>query len=164
VGEPGSFSVGPSLVTTGNIFDVAGTAGFEKESFDLITAFCVFEHLPNLDKYVKVLRSLMKPGGHMVIGLPNVKSWNARLSGKHWNQYLLEHLWYFDRKTTRKFMEREGFRETRYRSAAYDAPVAHIVRRVAQTYGLPTPHFGLKLSNIVVPVPIGLMYGVFQLG
>jgi len=163
VGEPGAFSVGPSLVTTGDIFDVVGTAGFEKGSFDLVTSFYVFEHLPDLEDYVKVLGSLLKPGGHMVIGLPNVRSWSARLSGGHWNNYLLEHLWYFDRKTMRRFMERQGFYETRYRSAAYDAPLAHIVRRVAQTYGLPTPHFGPRLSSIVLPVPIGLMYGVFQL-
>jgi len=163
VGEAGSFPVGPSQVTTGRIFDLIGTNGFEKESFDLITSFYVFEHLPDLDKYVEALSSLLKPGGHMVIGLPNISSWNARLSRSHWNNYLLEHLWFFNRKTLQKFMARAGFRETRYRSVSYDAPLAHIVSRVAQTYGLPTPKFGPKLSSIVFPVPIGLMYGVFKL-
>jgi SAM-dependent methyltransferase len=163
LGEAGVFSIGPSQVTTGRLFDVIGTNGFEKGSFDLITSFYVFEHLPDLDKYVEALGSLLKPGGHLVIGVPNISSWNARLSRSRWNNYLLEHLWFFNRKTLQKFMARAGFQETRYRSVAYDAPLAHIVSRIAQTYGLPAPKFGPKLSNIVFPVPIGLMYGVFKL-
>ncbi len=162
VGAPSVFSVGPSQVTTGLFFDVAGTAGFEKGTFDLITAFDVFEHLPDLDKYVEVLSSLLKPHGHLVITVPDIGSWNARISGSRWNMILLEHLWYFNKQTLKTFMEKSGFRETRHRTLPYDAPLAHIARRVAQTYGLPTPQFGRALSSVVVPVPIGLMYGVFQ--
>jgi SAM-dependent methyltransferase len=163
VGAPAVFTVGPSQITTGNFLDVAGSAGFEKASFDLITAFDVFEHLPDLDKYVEVLSSLLKPGGRLVITVPDVDSWNARLSGSRWNMYLLEHLWYFNKKTMQTFMKRAGFHETRHRILPYDAPVAHIVRRVTQTYGLATPQFGSVLSSLILPVPIGLMYGVFEL-
>jgi SAM-dependent methyltransferase len=163
LGEPGAFSIGPSQVKTGHLFDILGTHGFEKGSFDLITSFYVFEHLPDLDKYVEALSFLLRPGGHLVIGVPNVNSWNARLSGARWNNYLLEHLWYFNRKTLQRFMQRANFHETRYRSICYDAPLAHIVRRVAQTYGLPAPRLGPKLSRVIFPVPIGLMYGAFKL-
>jgi SAM-dependent methyltransferase len=162
VGEPGTFSVGPCQVTTGRFFDVAGSPGFEEETFDLITSFYVFEHLPHLEKYVQALRGLLKPGGHMVIGLPDVGSWAAKLSGSRWNNYLLEHLWYFDKKTLRIFMERAGFNLTHHRTEPYDAPLAHIVRRVAQTYGFSTPRLGPTLSGVVFPVPIGLMYDVFE--
>ena len=162
LGEPGAFSIGPSQVGTGHFLELVGTDGFEKGSFDLITSFYVFEHLPDLDKYVEALSFLLKPRGHLVIGVPNAASWNAKLSGSHWNNYLLEHLWYFDRKTLQRFMQRAGFHETRYQSVCYDAPLAHIVRRVAQTYGLPVPKLGPNLSSIIFPVPIGLMYGAFQ--
>jgi SAM-dependent methyltransferase len=164
VGDPGVTAAGPSQIVTGRFFDVAGSQGFEKGSFDLITSFDVFEHLPDLDKYVEVLRTLLKPGGHLVITVPDIGRWNAKLAGSRWNMYLLEHLWYFNKETMRTFMARAGFHETQHRVLPYDAPVAHIVRRVAQTYGLPTPEFGPKLSSIVFPVPIGLMYGVFKLG
>ena len=99
----------------------------------------------------------------MVIGLPNIASWNARPSGSHWNNYLLEHPWFFNRNTLQIFMERAGFHETRDRSVSDDAPLAHIVRRIAQTYGLPAPQLGAMLSSIVFPAPIGLMYSVFKL-
>ena len=162
VGDPSVFSVGPCNVTTGRFFDIAGGVGFEYETFDLITAFDVFEHLPDLDKYVEVLRNLLKPGGRLVITIPDVSSWNARLAGGRWNMYLLEHLWYFNRGTLQTFMRQAGFRETKFRTLPYDAPLAHIVRRVAQTYGVSAPEFGPVISSIVFPVPIGLLYGVFE--
>jgi SAM-dependent methyltransferase len=163
VGEPGTSWAGRSRITTGHFLDVIGSPGFEKGTFDLITSFDVFEHLPDLDQYVSGLRSLLKPGGHLVITVPDVGRWNAKLAGKRWNMYLLEHLWYFNKKVLGAFMKRAGFRETHHRALPYDAPVAHIVRRVAQTYGLLTHDFGPKISNIVLPVPIGLMYGAFTL-
>ena len=92
LGEAGALSIGPSQVKTGHFLELVGTEGFEKGSFDLITSFYVFEHLPDLDKYVEALSFLLKPRGHLVIGVPNAASWNARLSGSHWNNYLLEHL------------------------------------------------------------------------
>jgi len=163
VGEPGTFLAGRSQVTTGHFLDVLGSPGFEKGSFDLITSFDVFEHLPDLDKYVQAFSTLLKPGGHIVITVPDIGRWNAKLAGDRWNMYLLEHLWYFSKKTLGTFMQRAGFRETHHRVLPYDAPVAHIVRRVAQTYGLQPRELGPTLSSIVVPVPIGLMYGAFKL-
>lgn len=163
LGESGTLPVGRSQIKTGHLFDVIGSPGFEKGSFDLITSFDVFEHLPDLDKYLKALKSLLKPGGHLVITVPDVGRWNARLAGSRWNMFLLEHLWYFNKRTLKAFMQKEGFRETHHRVLPYDAPVAHIVRRVTQTYGLPTPEFGPTLSGVVLPVPIGLMYGAFKL-
>ena len=76
----------------------------------------------------------------MVIGLPDVGSWAAKLSGSRWNNYLLEHLWYFDKKTLRIFMERAGFNLTHHRTEPYDAPLAHIVRRVAHDLWVLHPH------------------------
>ena len=163
LGETGTLSVGRSQIKTGHLLDLIGSPGFEKRSFDLITSFDVFEHLPDLDKYLKALKSLLKPGGHLVITVPDIGRWNARLAGSRWNMFLLEHLWYFNKRTLSAFMQTEGFRETHHRVLPYDAPVAHIVRRITQTYGLPTPEFGPMLSSVVLPVPIGLMYGAFKL-
>jgi SAM-dependent methyltransferase len=164
VGDPGVHEVGPSKMVTGNFLDIAGGAGFEKSSFDLIASFNVFEHLPDLDKYVEVLRTLLKPRGHLVITVPDVGTWSAKLARERWSMYLLEHLWYFNKKTLRAFMARAGFQETQRRSVPYSAPVAHIMRRAAQIYGFPAPKFSPRLSNIVFPVPIGLVYVVFKLG
>ena len=161
VGDPTTFNLGKNYIIKGRFLDLIGSEPFKFGSFDTITAFDVFEHLPILEKYVYALKSLLKPGGRLVVTVPDVGSWNARLSGQRWNMLLLEHLWYFDADTLRRFMKRAGFHETRHRSLPYDAPLAHIARRVAQTYGITLPRIDFA-SSLVLPVPIGLMYGVYQ--
>jgi SAM-dependent methyltransferase len=162
VGQPSSFMVGPSRVTTGKFFNVAGCKPFEDGAFDFITSFDVFEHLPNLDKYVDALGRLLAPKGRLVVTVPDAASWNARVAGRRWNMYLLEHLWFFDENTLNVFMKRASFRQIRHRKLPYDASLAHIVRRVGQTYNWSMPALSKALSDIVLPIPIGLMYSVFE--
>ncbi len=47
--------------------------------FDLITAVEIIEHLDNPRHFLRELRKLLKPGGHLVITSPNVEHWMARL-------------------------------------------------------------------------------------
>jgi SAM-dependent methyltransferase len=162
VGEPSTFMVGPSKVTTGRFFDVAGREPLENGAFDFITSFDVFEHLPNLDKYAVALGRLLAPNGRLIITVPDAASWNARLSGRRWNMYLLEHLWYFDETTLRMFMERAGFRQIHHRKVPYDAPLSHVVRRAGQTYKWFIPSLSKGLGDIILPLPVGLMYSVFE--
>jgi len=100
VGEPGIRTVGPSRITTGRFFDLLGREPFADGVFDFITAFDVLEHLPDLDKYLHALGRLLVPGGRLVVTLPDAGSWMATLSGRRWNMYLLEHLWFFDESTS----------------------------------------------------------------
>ena len=76
--------------------------------------------------------------------------------------YLLEHLWYFDQKMLNKFMNGAGFRQISNRSVPYDASLAHLARRVGQTYAAFPPSLAKLLPEFVIPVPIGVMYSVFE--
>ncbi len=162
VGDASQFMAGASTVTTGRFFDVLGREPFTDGAFDFITAFDVFEHLPDLPEYVDALSRLLTPTGRLVVTVPDAASWNARLSGRRWNMYLLEHLWYFDQKTLDTFMNRAGFRQISHRSVPYDASLAHLVRRVGQTYGTFPPSVAKLLPEFVIPVPIGVIYSVFE--
>jgi SAM-dependent methyltransferase len=162
VGAPSKFMAGASTVTTGRFFDLVGPEPFTDEAFDFITAFDVFEHLPDLADYVDVLSRLLIPKGRLIVTVPDGSSWNARLSGRRWNMYLLEHLWYFDQKTLNTFMNGRGFRQISHRSVPYDASLAHLARRVGQTYGAFSPSLAKLLPEFVIPVPIGVMYSVFE--
>lgn len=162
VGEPGSFPAGPSKVVTGSFFDLLGHMPFEFGAFDFISAFEVFEHLAELDQYITALGRLLAPGGKLVVTVPDLGSWAASVAGARWNMYLLEHLWYFDRKTLAKLMSRLGFRETGHRKFPYDATLPHLLRRAGQTYNLRLDSASAFLPNVVLPIPAGMMYSVFE--
>ena len=163
VGAVGTHAVGRSTIFTGKFFDMLGEKPLLQGTFDFITAFDVFEHLPDLDGYVRALRRLLTPQGRLIVTIPDVGSWMATLSGRRWNMYLLEHLWFFDEKTLAAFMARAGFRQTNSRKVPYDASLGHIARRLAHTYATNAGSLARSLPEVILPVPAGVMYGVFEL-
>jgi SAM-dependent methyltransferase len=161
VGEKGTFVAGPSTVIRGRFLDLIGQEPLPYGAFDFITAFDVFEHLPELSKYVHFLGRLLAARGRLIITLPDAGSWSARLSGRRWNMYLLEHLWYFDERTLTAFMGQAGFQQIRHRKVPHDASLGHIIRRMGQTYGFSSSVASL-MPDVIFPVPIGVMYAVFM--
>jgi SAM-dependent methyltransferase len=57
---------------------------FEKNTFDVILSFDVFEHLPDLDRCLSDMLGLLKPGGWLIAGLPASDCYAGRLFGKSW--------------------------------------------------------------------------------
>ena len=131
-------------------------------SFEFVTMWDVIEHLPNLAGDIASLRRLLKPGGWLFCTVPNVASLAARMSGASWNCYLLEHLWYFSPDTLTAFFERQGFVRRAVRSFLFPVDLVTLTNRVEQTYGLKIP-VPRALQDRVLPLPIGVMFGVFQL-
>lgn len=65
-------------------------------SFDVITMWHVLEHVPNLEEYIANLKRLLKPGGTIIIAVPNYKSFDAQYYGRFWAAYdVPRHLWHF---------------------------------------------------------------------
>jgi len=62
----------------------------------------------SLARNVLLLRTLLKPGGRLYLTLPDSSSWVAGVTGQKWNMLLLEHLWYFNPDTLRRFCARCG--------------------------------------------------------
>jgi SAM-dependent methyltransferase len=162
VGSPGRRMAGPYPVITGDWGEVAGSAATPLGSLDFIVAFDVLEHLPRLERDVRLVKTVLKPGGLFFASVPNIESLVARLMGKRWNMLLLEHLWYFSPATFERFMQRLGFELVHLRPVPFDASVGHIATRLAQTFGKTgRVELGL-LSRLVLPTPAGIMLGVFR--
>lgn len=69
------------------------------QKFDVISLWHVLEHIPDLDTCLLELDRLLKPGGLLIIAVPNYKSWDAIKYGKFWAAYdTPRHLWHFDRQ------------------------------------------------------------------
>ena len=79
----------------------------EPESFDAVTAWAVFEHLHDPASAFKCAASLVRPGGVLIVQVPNLRSINARYARL---EDVPRHLYFFSPTTLRRYAERAGLR------------------------------------------------------
>lgn len=83
--------------------------------FDLIVMFHVLEHLFDPVGTLRACAALLRPGGHIVLALPNSSSWQSRLTGSDWMHLdVPRHLWHFSPGALRTALERAGLRTERF--------------------------------------------------
>jgi SAM-dependent methyltransferase len=74
--------------------------GSKPESFDVITMWHVLEHVPNLADFIAKIKTLLKPGGVLIVAVPNFKSCDAQHYDSSWAAYdVPRHLWHFSRNS-----------------------------------------------------------------
>lgn len=78
-------------------------------SFDVITMWHVLEHVRDLDKQLSELKRICKPGGYVIIAVPNFKSYDAKFYKEFWAAYdVPRHIWHFSKTAiTKLFAEKE---------------------------------------------------------
>jgi SAM-dependent methyltransferase len=135
---------------------VRGLAGPWREPFDVVVAGDVLEHLPEPDLALTLLRPLLKPGGLLLVSLPNVANVTVRLGlllGRFpaSDRGILDrtHLRFFTRRTGRDLLARNGFRVERETPTAMPVelafpvlgrpPVAPVVRGASRLLGAAWP-------------------------
>ncbi len=86
------------------------SAQFNEHSFDVITLWDVFEHFPEPRPALTKISTWLKPGGLLVMNLPDAGSLYARLMGKHWQLIIPpEHLHLFNKKNLSALLTEHGF-------------------------------------------------------
>jgi len=79
-------------VYSGSLFEVSLPA----ESFDLVTMFDVIEHLEQPPQALRICHRILKPGGVLAIGTPNLRGIGVRLLGaRAFGVWPDEHIVYF---------------------------------------------------------------------
>ncbi|HBK84201.1 MAG TPA: methyltransferase [Flavobacterium sp.] len=77
-------------------------------SFDVITMWHVLEHVPDVEKQIAVLKSLLKPNGTIIIAVPNYKSFDAQYYKSFWAAYdVPRHLWHFSKISIQKIFQKQ---------------------------------------------------------
>jgi 2-polyprenyl-3-methyl-5-hydroxy-6-metoxy-1,4-benzoquinol methylase len=91
------------------------TAPWPADSFDVINIWHVLEHLPDPAGVLAKCRKLLRPGGLLVVAVPNFESFQAKFAGRHWFHLdVPRHYWHFGRRNLRELLKAQGFeiRET----------------------------------------------------
>ena len=79
--------------------------GFGERRFDAVTLWAVAEHLLEPALFLEKIDTLLRPGGHCFVLVPNMKSLAVRILGARYRYIYPQHLNYFTRATLRKLVE-----------------------------------------------------------
>lgn len=79
-------------------------------SYSLVTMFDIIEHLFRPDEYMNTIKKVLKKDGYLLIVTPDIGSLPAKVLGKNWWFIYLAHLTYFNKKTLRMFLDKQGFK------------------------------------------------------
>jgi 2-polyprenyl-3-methyl-5-hydroxy-6-metoxy-1,4-benzoquinol methylase len=83
---------------------------FADDHFDVVMFWHVLEHLPKVRDALRGVARILRPGGILVIAVPNIASWQARLSRYHWFHLdLPRHYAHFSERWLTRELEELGF-------------------------------------------------------
>ena len=90
---------------------------YAANQFDLVTLWDVFEHLPNPTETLEIIHNILKPGGVLLLSLPNPESWDRRWFKEAWSGWdVPRHYYVYGLKTLKQLLKRHGFRFKRIKS------------------------------------------------
>jgi SAM-dependent methyltransferase len=96
-------------------------SSLNSESFDCITMWHVLEHFQEPFEYASEVFRLLKPGGSLIVALPNSNSFDALHYGEYWAAYdVPRHLWHFNPVTFSLFTLKTGFKLESVKSLPLD--------------------------------------------
>lgn len=111
-----------SLAKNKNISIVENYEALQEKTFDVITLWHVLEHIPDLESEIKIIHSLLKEDGILIIAVPNYKSWDAQHYKNFWAAYdVPRHLWHFSKTSIAKIFTPKGFELLEIKPMLFDA-------------------------------------------
>lgn len=103
-------------------------AGFAGASFDAVVFSHSLEHLPEPRADLETAAKLLREGGWVYIETPNWDSLSRRILGRRWwNIQMLNHLYYFNRRSLSSLCLGAGLRVQAMRGIHFD-PLAVLIR------------------------------------
>lgn len=78
--------------------------------FDIVTLWDVFEHIKRPYEYLEIVRGHLRPGGLLMLQIPNSGSLSARVMRQHCNMFDgIEHVNLFNASSLESVLEQSGF-------------------------------------------------------
>jgi len=93
------------------ILDATALAGLAPASFDVITLWHVLEHVHTLHDTLAQLLAALRPGGRLLLAVPNAASLDAQHYRQDWASYdVPRHLYHFVPATMQRLLAAHGLR------------------------------------------------------
>ena len=120
---------------------------YEREPYDAVTMLDVIEHLPRPLEALEKSAALTRPGGIFALSTMDSDSFVSRLLGSRLEDFrrTREHLYFFNRRTIRRGLERAGFEVLRIDSYGLTIPMSLLARRAK----LALPRAGAVMERLV---------------
>lgn len=100
----------------------ADLSGLKFETFDVISLWHVLEHIPVPGDKIAELEKLLKPGGLLIIAVPNYKSYDAEYYKEYWAAYdVPRHLWHFSRTSFDKIFSGTDLKQEYSKAMIFDS-------------------------------------------
>ena len=149
-------------------------AAIDARSVDAVTLWHVLEHLDDPADALTRIGGWMRPGGALLIGVPNIASWQARLGGPRW--YHLDvprHRVHFTPAGVDALLRRCGFEPVRTHQVLlehnpfglWQSLVSRLTRRPSYLYNLlkrNAPLLCLDLAVTAAALPLAPLCGALE--
>jgi 2-polyprenyl-3-methyl-5-hydroxy-6-metoxy-1,4-benzoquinol methylase len=105
-----------------NVYNENKLFDFPPATFDVVTMWHVLEHVHKLNERLRLIKLLLKPGGILIVAVPDSDSWDA-LKYKHaWAAYdLPRHLYHFTQTSVKQLVNKNGLDVTGIVPLKFDA-------------------------------------------
>jgi len=91
--------------------DMDSSFPFPDNSFDIVVARHSLEHTHNPLRVLLEIKRVLKQNGQLILGLPNIESFIAKLTVENWNDLdLPRHMYHFSPETISLLLTKAGFK------------------------------------------------------
>jgi SAM-dependent methyltransferase len=123
-------------------------AGFAAESFDVITAFHVIEHVPSPSTLCRQVLRVLRPGGLIVVETPNIATLWFRIFGRRWRQFIPDHYWFFTPRTLSSLLQCTGYAVESVAPVGKAVSLALVANRFERMAARPLPFLHAALRRM----------------
>ena len=83
---------------------------FKSQKYDVVRLWHVLEHFKNPNFNLRKISSILKPGGQIILGIPNVNSLYSKIFKQDWSGFdVPRHLYHFSSRTIKKILVECGY-------------------------------------------------------
>lgn len=145
-----SEKVDPSRLRCGTL----ASARFDTGFFDAAVAVHVLEHVEDPAAFAAEAHRILKDGGILLLRIPNLASWEARLAGEQWYHFDYPfHVAHYSPRAVTRLLEKCSFQDVRISFTVTEYRQT-LLYSVLSAVGIPLP-FWLKI--VLLPLQVVFM-------